>query len=252
MCFKKQIIVKEGVLYEDFKIQLRPFDVILFKGGALFSNIVSLLEEHGNSVPKSGEFTHVGVVVTYDILEHKNMMKGKLYILESIVGGSFGHGVKNIEGNTNSGVQIRLLDDVITACDEPNESIIACGQLIRNPLDYYTLSAINARFTAFYNAYVGKKYDANPYSMLSAIFKWLRPCRDNIEELFNTTEWYFCSELIALLFQYMEIYPQSINAKNVLPRDIANPDADNDTIPKIINNITYITTPLHYKGYYNL
>jgi hypothetical protein len=106
--------------------------------------------------------------------------------------------------------------------------------------------AIN-KFTEFFNAYYGKKYDANPYSLCSAIFPCLRKCRGVVEDLSQTKDWYFCSEIVALLYKYMGIYPSYINEKDVTPRDIAFPEADTDLMPKILQSITYITTPLHYK-----
>ena len=66
--------------------------------------------------------------------------------------------------------------------------------------------------------------------------------------LLVTSDLLFCSELVALLLKYLSIYPSEINEKDVLPRDIAYPEADTDVMPKIISSIIYITTPKHYNG----
>jgi hypothetical protein len=242
MC-RKKITFKKGMLYEDIRSQLRPFDLVLFRGSSVFSKSISLSQKFGNKFANSGEFTHTGVVVTSEILERDNILPGKLYILESTVGG-----VKDVNGNTIFGVQIRDLDAVIDAYDKSSKTAIACGKLMRNPMDTMPIGEVKQRFVDFYNEVDGKKYDANPFSLLSAIIPCMRKHRDTIEEFVGTRDWYFCSEIVALLYKKFAIYPNSVNEKDVTPRDFVFPWADTDVMPKIINELIYMTTPLHYSG----
>lgn len=247
MCHTK-VVYKNGELYSNVRSQIRPFDTIFFRGNAIFSKIVALLEEYGTKVPKSNDFTHVGMVVTSDILQHENVLPGKLYIFESTVGGHYGEGIKDVEGKTWFGVQLRCLDDLVPACDEPDHTLIAWGKLIHNPVDYLPMDELKKRFTAFFNVYNNKRYDSNVYDLLSSALPFMRPFRETIDDVFHTQDWYFCSEIVALAYKFMGIYPQYVNEKDVLPRDIGFPEADSDILmPKIIDKITYITTPLHYQ-----
>lgn len=224
---------------------MRPFDIVFFKGHTLFSSIINILEKHGNKVPKSGEFTHVAIIINSNVVNNDKLLPGKLYILESIVGGYFAGGVKDIDGNTFSGVQIRALDEVIEMCDKPNSTTIAWGKLRSNPIDTMPIEEAKIRMTEFCNDYVGKTYDANPYSLLSAVFPCMRKQRNKVEEICGTKEWYFCSEIVAMALKRLDVYSQNIDEKNVLPRDIAFPELDTDPMPHIIDTLTYVTTPLH-------
>jgi hypothetical protein len=245
MCFKKEIDLKNGILYSIVKPQLRPFDPIFFKGGELVSNSIRTLQQMGNKIPHSGDFTHVGIVVTSEILDDVHVLPGKTYIWESILGGVLGHGITNIQGKTFIGVQLRDFDQLIINYDQPNSTRIACGHLLRNPLDYEPHDQIKQRFTDFFRKYDGAIYDFNFYSLLSSLFRCLRPCREPIEEICRTEKWIFCSELVALAYKHFGVYPSTINEKNVVPRDIAFPEADHDLMPKVIGELTYIITPLH-------
>jgi hypothetical protein len=238
-------IPKKGVLYNNIRNQLRPFDVLLFKGNTLFSKSISVFEHYGNKFPNSGEFSHSGIIVTSEVLNRKNIFPGKIYILESTFGGYLGHNIKDVDNRTIIGVQIRDLDLVIPESDKPNDTIIACGKLIHNPIDEIPIEEIREIFSDFCNEHIGETYDANPYDLLSSIFPCMRKYREEIDELCHTQNWIFCSELVAMVYKRFGVYPPNINPKDVVPRDIIYPWMDTDEMPKIINELIYITTPLH-------
>ncbi len=249
MCKSKNPIQKKGELYDDFKKHVRPFDLICFKGDALFSSVISFLEKRCKrkdyNGPNSGEFSHVAMVVNSDVLTHEKILPGRLYVLESVLGGSLGHNVNDIEDRGVCGVQIRDLETLINAFDLSDKTIVDHGKLINNPLDSNDISVVRARLTEFCNQYLGKSYDANVYSLLSAAVPSMRKYRKIVEEICHTTEWYFCSEIVALAYKAMDVYPPYVDEKDVLPRDLITPEADTDPMPKIIMPITYITTPIH-------
>jgi len=75
----------------------------------------------------------------------------------------------------------------------------------------------------------------------------MRCWRDPIEKLTHTENWYFCSEMVAMIYKELAIYPSTVNPKNALPRDIAYPEVDTDHMPRIVGKMTPITTPIHYR-----
>jgi hypothetical protein len=246
MC-KKKIVIKKGDLYESMRTQIRPFDAIFFGGDAIMAKIIKKIEKHGNNVDdRMCEFSHVGMVVTSEILLHPLVLPGKYYILESTLGGYFGHGIKNIENKTCIGVQLRDLDEVVKKYDKSNKTVIAWAKVNKNPLDIEPVKEVRDKFTEFFTIYNGKKYDANPYSLFSAVFKCLRPYRKHVETFLGTDGWFFCSEIIALAYKYMSIYPVYVNEKDVLPRDILYPQSDIEIMPTIVTGPNYITTSAHY------
>ena len=245
MCFSKKPNYKKGILYSECKEQLRPFDVIFFRGDALFSSVISILEKYGNNLPESGEFSHVAMIIDSNVCIHENILPGRLYIVESVIGGVFAHNVKDINNKVVYGVQIRDLEDVVKAFDKSNNTIVAWGKVGHNPLDVMPIDVIRDKMTHFCNEYLGKTYDANPVSLLSSVFPSLRKYRDSIETVCHTKDWYFCSEIVAKIFKIFGIYPDTINEKDVLPRDIIHPEVDIDRMPKVIETLTYITTPIH-------
>jgi len=241
----KHFTLKEGVLYESIKSQIRPFDVIFFKGYTVFSDMICLLERYGNKIPNSGEFSHVGLVVTSDILKNEKIKEGKLYLLESIIGGFCEYGVWDINNKCVVGVQIRELDTLILACDKPNNTIIAWGKLQNNPIDTVPLTELQSKFGDFYDKYYKSCYDVNPVSLLGSVFPFWRRFRSKMEKFCKTNNWFFCSELVALAFKQFNIYPETVNEKDVLPRDIIYPDADVDEMPKVIGTLVHFTTSQH-------
>jgi len=245
MC-KQKYKYKDGELLSDILPKLRPFDAIFFKGNSAFSSVIKLFGKTKKRVINQCDFTHVGVIVTSDILLHDNILPNRKYILESIVGGIFAHNIKDINQKTFSGVQIRDLEEVISAYDIDNSTQVAYGLLINNPIDTIPFKNIKEKFTEFYAKYYGKNYDMNPYSLASSACSCLRPCRTSVETFCNTDDYYFCSEIITILYKYFGIYPESVNEKDVLPMDIAYSELDKDNNPKIMRKLIFITTLIHY------
>lgn len=249
MCFhckKEKPQYKQGNLYNMVRHKIRPFDTLFFQGADFVSKTIMSIERFNNLYERSGDFSHVGMVVTSDILQNDLVEPGKLYIWESILGGKLGYDVKNLHGKTQFGVQLRDFDKLIVNYDKPNDTAIAYGSLITNPLDYQSPVEVKNRFTLFFNQYNGEHYDANLYSLFSAIIPCMRPCRSKVEDFCKTNEWLFCSELVAMAYKYMRIYPEYVDPKTVIPRDIAYPKSDTDKMPYIFKNINYITTLKHY------
>ena len=229
-------IIKRGKLYDDIKNQIKPLDLIAFRGDTIYSHLIREFENHG-------KFTHVGIVVTSDVLDEHLLKPGKLYLLESTISGIFDYDVYNIYGQSYAGVQICDLDNIVNAYDKPNDTVVAWCPLINNP---WKKSSTKRKLTKIYNKINGKMYNLNIWNLLSTVYPFMRPLRSLVDHIFHTEEWLFCSEMVALVYNSLNILSPNINSRDVTPDDLIYPEADIDRIPKIINNINYITTPSHY------
>lgn len=102
---------------------------------------------------------------------------------------------------------------------------MAIVHLQRNPLAEDSAKT-RATVQTFWEAYRGRSYEFNFYTLLAALFPFLRPERRQINRLLGTTGWVFCSQLVCLLLQALGVYPDSVPSDNVLPVDfvVANGD----------------------------
>lgn len=240
---EKEPCIKYGSLYNDIKQNIRPLDLLVFKGDDFVSGIISLLEKRGHKFAKGGDFTHAGIVITSEILDEPLLQPGKLYIMEATISGNLGAGVPDIHGRSFLGVQIRDLERLIDAYDYPNTTAIAWCSLTDNPCQ---TTEIKQRFNQIYNQINGVMWDANCWNLLSALYPCMRPCRPCFDHTLHTEKWLFCSEMVAVVYKHLGILPDYVNPSDVLPADLVFPNEDTDRMPSIINNITYITSLRHH------
>lgn len=219
----------------------QPFDLAFFSGSDYVSDLIKFIEyheltDHSGGLVKPGSFSHVGMIVTTEVLQHPKMEAGKLYIFESTMGGHYGQGVYNIDGFKNigsdfMGVQIRPFKEVV----EKYSSCISLGKLADNPLNREVIDrdALKKKFTHIVETYNGITYDANCCSLLAAIFAGMRPLSYKIEKILGTTDWLFCSELVAQVYKDMGILPIKTKPKYVVPMDFIGYEEDTSCgIPK--------------------
>lgn len=246
-------IYKQGSLYSSVKSSLRPLDLLLFSGGEFVSKFIKHVEikqlKQKKGVPvEPGAFSHVGLVVTSEILDHELVLPGNIYIWESTMGGALGDGVMNVEGETFFGVQLRDFDALVPIYDAPNDTNIAVAHLLVNPLD--TTPDIKKKFTDVFHKYNGVLYDINLLNELGSIFGGCRKIRDMIEDVIGDDEWLFCSEHVATVYQDMGIFPPTVIPENVVPMDLVGYERDTDTqggAPLVVSlPPTYIVSSIHY------
>ncbi len=241
---------------------LRPLDLILFSGSDFTSDMIRFFEKRGlkketvidigvasESIPPPGIFSHVGIVVTSDILVHPDILPGKKYILESTISGPRGFGVPNVENAAFFGVQLRDLDLLIPAYLGPKDNKIAIGYLKSTPLlDLGDKEVIKARFTKLYNDIINTRYDFNPIDLGSTVIEWCRGCRPLIDRITGTRSWLFCSELVAMVYKEFDILPRDTNAMDIAPMeyvgyyaDITSGGREKTELPIVIKlPVTYI------------
>lgn len=250
-CLKKQNFSKKGEKYNNFKNKIKPFDLVLFKGGDFISDFIRYTQLNNTDTlhnkkynVNSNQFSHVGIVVTKSILPISSLENNKLYIWESTMSGDLTDGVPNILGESYLGVQLRDLDLVIKNYDLNPYTQIAFASLKNNIYEdiIYNFDISN-NFEKLFALYNGIRYDANFLSLYSAVDKDYRYYRDTFEEILNTENWLFCSELVALVYKEVGIFPEDIDPKNVVPMDFIgfdNEDKINENVPEVFSKLTFI------------
>lgn len=221
---------------------IRPFDLILSRDGQFASKIIRAAQRHRLG-DKGDKFSHVGIVVSSDILNSNHVKPGKLYIWESVVGGNLpgGDGVKDINGRSFFGVQLRNLETLVKSYGKKSGTDIAFIKCRENPLDKMELADIKTKFTNIYDRYNHRFYELNPVSCMSAIFPWARRFRPYAEKLLSTEDLYFCSELCFRVLQEFGVYDQKHDARNVLPIDFLK-GVDEDGVPDQYDNPVYFSS----------
>ena len=231
--------------YNDVKLCIKSFDLVLFRGSDFVSDFISLLQKHKLEDDKltpwslePGEFTHVGIILCNDVLE--DLDEDKIYIWESTMSGPLGDGVKNIQGNAFLGVQLRDFSLVVENYLE-GDSRIAIAHLDTESRRYVdkNFDTIRIIISNYFIMVNNTRYDANAYSLMSSVFPCLRKRREAIEKMFKTSGWMFCSELVANVYKIIGLIPGDVEAKNVLPMDFVGYDEDKE-VPIIVNEPYYI------------
>ncbi len=234
-------LLKKGKQFEKMKSFIRPFDLILFKGSEIISDTIRFLEK--TRLGKgAGEFSHVGMIVTSEILDHPKIKDNRLYIWESTMSGDLGEKVKNVENRSFLGSQLRDFEDVMEKYDASKSTAIAWAKLTQNPCDNKSvdeLKELKVKFNAIFRKYNGRPYDANIFSLMGALFPCLRQIRDCTEWKFINSDWLFCSELCFHAYQDVGLYDVKFDARDVVPVDFIG--FDEDGIPNLFEKHVYIT-----------
>ncbi len=235
------------------KSLMKPFDLLLFSSDDYVSEFIKFAQVRELKKPdiiSRGEiriskgdisggdiFSHVGILVTSDVIDHESIAPGKYYILESTIGGNV---VDVINGKFSRGVQLRDFDDVckayLTLGDGSNK--IAWAPLLRHPLN-----DVKQKFTEIFNVVHNLPYDWNPVDIGSAISPWCQRHRDLIDRLLrlNGQSWMFCSELVATIYKDFEILPETITPVDVAPMDYIGYGSDGGQLPIVVKlPVTYL------------
>lgn len=235
-CCTTEKITKSGNSYKGYRKNIRPFDLVLFKGADGVSGLIRQLSKWNQNldgkVDTDDMFSHAGMIVTSDILDDPRVKPGKIYIWESTLSGRLTDGVKNVDGKVKFGVQLRDFDKVMKGYDNNKHTRIAVCSHKSIP----NLTPMRKRlFTEFFKRVNGTGYDFNPRSLLSAAV----PCFRQETTRKEDNSRLFCSELVAYTWINMGFLPYEVEAKHVLPQDFIGDDADG--MPCIVHEPSYIT-----------
>jgi hypothetical protein len=237
---------------DELKYKIKPFDLIFFRGGDFISDIIANVQ---NKSFGNGEWTHVGLVLTRDILKFKGK-KNNIYVWESTMSGKMGDGVNNIYNKGHFGVQIRDLDSVIEGYLKVKKTKIGWCKLINNPFDkkenesdilyQKRISNIKKIIKNFYYKNKNSSYDYTLKTFLKTIFPRLSKIKF-INKILHTDNKYFCSELVAEIYKQINVLDETIDPENIAPIELLG--YSNDGIGKIVDEPLLLCRKNKYKKY---
>lgn len=239
----------------------KPLDIVLFGGGDFVSDFIKwvtlkkitdnpqykILTESDQDSEKYKHiivFSHVGLLVDNTILKHPNLEPGKMYVFESTMSGSLTDGVKNIEGKSFLGVQLRDFEKVVKGYLSTSGTYIAVAPLtqkVRNGLPQG--ARMVHMFTKIFHKYNGVKYDASPLELSAAVCTPCRCFRDCFSRVCSN-KWLFCSELVAAVFRDLGVFLPKTIVNNVVPMDFIGYDLDDISsggIPKVVDDYVFLS-----------
>ncbi|KAJ3312706.1 hypothetical protein HDU76_002825, partial [Blyttiomyces sp. JEL0837] len=203
---------------------LKPFDLVLFKGGDAISTFIQNVSKtqvvHRLDAPFDAVWTHAGILLDHSVLPLDCMEEGKLYIYESVMAGEVAgitysavvpvdHQVP--KGSFHLGPQLRLFSAV---CHETKGDIavIPLNESLRKKIYAKGSQFITTKLLAFHEKYSKFGYPMNPLEVLASaspsLFNTLNTVKTFTERLMNTPpakQSVFCSELVALLLAELEV-----------------------------------------------
>ncbi|GAG76710.1 unnamed protein product, partial [marine sediment metagenome] len=198
--------------YQDIKDKILPFDLIACRGGDILSDLIDVMESKQVGM---GTFSHVGMIVTSDILPrcivddgYYYLEKNKHYILES----TFSYTIKGItdylpDVTTNEGkfgVQLRDFEELIPTYITNEKTKVAWCKLMNNPYmmnpndtDDTLLERreiLKCQFMKFFEDYHQRLYEIDALGLFGAMFPSLRLVRDMKDDV--------CKHLFKTLNKY--------------------------------------------------
>jgi len=231
---------------------IQPLDLIFFRGHDFISRLVLRAEAHLGC----DRFSHVGLVVTSEILPNiPELESGKLYLWESTSTDKRDPVTDVEDGKRHFGVQIRPLEDAVKVYSEGGE--VTWGRLRNNPwTDITRRNEIRKVLSDIHEQFGRRTYEANVLSLLAVVFPWLRKARDAVDtviidgyKLFRSWSstligppdvpvagWLFCSELIAIVYQNLNVLDKGQDVRNMAPADFLGvrnpyPNVTSELIP---------------------
>jgi len=189
--------------YKEIRNKLRPFDLIFFKG-------TNFMDKYNS---KSNKFSHVGLIVTADILEHPNIKKGKVYLWDAT---SVSHiDMNNVDNKPFIGTQLRDLDELIPKYLNIKDVKIAVAPLLNN----HNYKDRKDEFTQIFRKYNNIPYHTDEKSIIDQICPCLRkmPLIQNF--IPSNLRCISCSELVAIVYRELHIFPIDVKPKDILPMD---------------------------------
>lgn len=198
----------------------KPLDLVLFRGNGISRAIV--LVEKMVSDSDTPIFSHVGIVVSRDVLPIDDLEEGILYVLESTLELHNSHDPKDVRGRRRTGVQLRKLEDII----QWYKGVVAIAKLIVVPESKGVLLSV-------WKEYKNGIYSGDIVSLLSAAFPCLRGVSKITYRIYTETgmilhisdfdnPYVMCSELVCIIYQRLGLIPKNIDPKNIIPMDLIN------------------------------
>lgn len=227
--------------YETALAQIKPLDVLLFRGGDFVSTAIRRIEARR---VRNGGFSHAALVITGATIDFTSVHgpkaqtidPDKLYVWEITMSGKLNDGVTDIFGRSFLGVQVRPLDAVIAAARKNTRVKVAWLRLKRSPFadisaapseyagiprPFGSESQLRQILTTLYHETLEAPYEACLCILIAATFPRLRCCST------QGTKRFFCSEFVAYVLKRVGVLASSTKEQNVIPVDFI-PGVDED------------------------
>lgn len=251
----------KGSRYAQIVDQIQPFDLIGFRSYNWMGDTVIVAETITNSQLKQAEFSHVGTIVTRELLDLPQLIPGRLYIFESttsttLPGKKKVHPPDIIRKSGWVGVQLRDFENVLTSYTADGRSTVAWCKLKDNPWsDTSKREELRHSFREFFESYHGRLYEMSPITMAASAFPVFRGAREVRHRIISTliptpstlgiegkiidpNQWQFCSELSTRCYQLIGRIPPHVIPENVVPQDFI--EQSNPDIPIIVDLPIYL------------
>lgn len=249
-CFSKKEYT-HGRDIERFLDEVRPLDLIVFKGSEFVSNAITAMEQYKTGI---GSVSHVEVAISRVWCTKLQVVDDRMCSWGSTLSGPLNDGVNNLEtGGSTFGVQVRDLREIVREyLATPGANVGVC-RLSHNPTeqlpgesmsDYLDrVAKLRESLNNAYDKFNGQHYNADPLALMAAIFPSLRGLRDLTEEALEAAgfskSWLFCSQFAAALYIEIGVIDDTTDGRidgkipkpeDVLPVDFVGGDADPDGI----------------------
>ena len=197
------IMELKSVPYGTLEKSMRPFDLLFYKSNSPVGYIIAYFTANVCSNIQKVIFTHVGMVVSSQILDIPNLDPNKLYNYEM-----------------NGIMKIKDLESSLRTCISQRH-IVVWGKLRNNPIDHMDIDTVKSKFTDIYKKYDGARFDRNYIDVISMFYSCTRPYRMSINNLLNKPTRITCSGIVTVILKEFGVIPQNVDHRNVLPYDLA-------------------------------
>jgi hypothetical protein len=157
---------------------IQPLDVILFRGVDPVSRAICFFQERQLG---RGDFSHIGLAVTRDVLDLPFLEPGRVYVWESTLSAPSGFFARftdkvpdaETEG-VRFGVQLRDLELIVPGYTSDGGKVAWCRYLGTRP----PLRQLRERLRALHEEYGHASYTRNMFELFSVVYPALCPARD--------------------------------------------------------------------------
>ena len=257
--------------FEEAEHLIKPFDVLLFKGGDFISSGIEVVEKMTSKV---GAFSHAALVISpkyidfmvalaehipapasiertklLDSIKFLESNPDKLYTWEITMSGKLNDGVTDAFGKNFLGVQIRPLSDVMIAIRSNPKTRMAWlplkfHQTVELAAPGETVTEIELviddsddilkrKATLLYKQTYEAPYEVCLCSLVAAACPRLRFCST------KSTTRFFCSEFVAYALKQLGFLPETCSEEKVMPVDFI-PSVDTDKEINCCGEPTYL------------
>lgn len=220
----KSISTQNGIIfrqYLDSTALFRNFAVVLFSGSEFVSKCIKTLEKLESNGCYSTLYkiwSHCGVLLSGEFVEHPNARLDRWYVMEMTCSGKFANDstVDIMTGAGKFGLQIRDLEQV---CETYKGDICILNlteEVFRNMSQLSEVPRhTKEEIMRFYQMYKDTRYQFNLVRLFASNFRLLRVFRP----LSFGKKWKMCSDMVATFYKSLTIFGPDVISEDVVPQD---------------------------------